>query len=127
MVLVWDAVPDLQLCPCGQWKCNLIPIIRSEVKLASILRLSHYTIPSTPDIEIAVIIPDSNDSFISEVVCSTREGPQQKIRDLSPHYDALHYVLLFPRGILGWCQVNVSEQSNKRIPTSINKQPTEKI
>ena len=42
-----------------------------------------------------------------DILLSKREGGLQKISELHPSYDPLHYVLLFPRGDDGW-HTNIS-------------------
>ncbi|CEM06285.1 unnamed protein product [Vitrella brassicaformis CCMP3155] len=59
-----------------------------------------YNVPTCN--EIAAFIPDGSQGNNREVLIFSRQQRLQRINELSPHYDALHFVLLFPRGELGW-------------------------
>ena len=61
-----------------------------------------YNLPSAP--EIARVIPESNSngSFQRDVILQSRSGKLKRISDLNAHYDPMHYVLMFPKGDLGW-------------------------
>lgn len=64
--------------------------------------------------EVAVIIPhddqDANSLSTRDVVYITKEGRIKRINETYSSYDPLHYVLLFPRGELGWT-VGIRHQS----------------
>lgn len=63
-----------------------------------------YAAPSAA--EVAVIIPGDLDSEQAtahrDVMYITKEGESHYINETHLFYDPLHYVLLFPRGELGW-------------------------
>lgn len=56
--------------------------------------------------EVAVILPGEMDSeqaaATRDVIYMTKAGELKSINELHSTYDPLHYVLLFPRGELGW-------------------------
>ena len=52
-----------------------------------------------------MVIPDAGEEFSNsrDIVLHRREGePLKRISELHPFYAALHYVLLFPQGQMGW-------------------------
>ena len=60
---------------------------------------------STMSGEIAVVIPGTEEGMSNsrDIVLYRRQGEHhQRISDLHPFYPALHYVLLFPMGQMGW-------------------------
>jgi len=61
-----------------------------------------YNKPETS--EISIMIPD--ESFQAkksqDIVIHLRDGPTKHISDCHPFYPALRYVVLFPKGQLGW-------------------------
>ena len=60
-----------------------------------------YNIPTAD--EIAVILPGDGMAYAPrDIVVQLRGGGFKKIFDTNPVYAPLHYVLLFPRGELGW-------------------------
>ena len=63
-----------------------------------------YNAPDAASNEISVMIPDegyhTRDS--QDIIIHLRDGPIQRISDCHPFYPALRYVLLFPKGQLGW-------------------------
>jgi Helitron helicase-like domain at N-terminus len=61
-----------------------------------------YNLPTSN--EVAVILPgnESESQATRDVVIYLRGGPLQRIHEAHPAYLPLHYVLLFPRGELGW-------------------------
>lgn len=64
-----------------------------------------YNLPSAASNEIAVILPGDGESLEAErdIILYRKAGePLQRIGDLHPLYQSLHYVLLFPTGQLGW-------------------------
>jgi hypothetical protein len=65
--------------------------------------LHKYGAPTSSDVAV-LMIGDGCDIEPSnrDILLSKREGSLQKISELHPSYDPLHYVLLFPRGDDGW-------------------------
>jgi hypothetical protein len=64
-----------------------------------------YNLPTAASNEIAVILPGDGDEVQGsrDIVLYRRNGQGlQRISDLHPLYQALHYVLLFPTGQFGW-------------------------
>ena len=63
-----------------------------------------YNLPTMSG-EIAVIIPGTGKGMSNsrDIILYRREGKcHQRISDLHSFYPALHYVLLFPKGQMGW-------------------------
>ena len=81
-----------------------LPQIR--LKLAEIPGKDHcrYNLPTAQ--EIAVIMPgqgdDADGNTYRGIILHLKDGPLCHINELNPLYLPLHYVLLFPRGELGW-------------------------
>ncbi len=65
--------------------------------------LRRYGAPTSSDVA-ALMIGDGHDINPSnrDILLGTHEGGLQRISELHPSYDALHYVLLFPKGDDGW-------------------------
>jgi len=65
--------------------------------------LHRYGVPISSDVA-ALMIGDGCDIEPSnrDILLSKHEGGIQKISELHPSYDPLHYVLLFPKGDDGW-------------------------
>ncbi len=64
-----------------------------------------YNLPTAAYNEIAVILPGDGDDVQGsrDIILYRRNGQGlQRISDLHPFYQALHYVLLFPTGQFGW-------------------------
>jgi hypothetical protein len=63
-----------------------------------------YNLPGAANREIAVIIPGEGDEErdLRDIILHKRGGGLRRVNELSPMYQALHYVLLFPTGQLGW-------------------------
>src|SRR6266542_6442542 len=64
-----------------------------------------YNLPTAASDEIAVILPGDGDKVQGsrDIILYRRNGQGlQRISDLYPLYQALHYVLLFPTGQFGW-------------------------
>ena len=64
-----------------------------------------YNLPTAASNEIAAIIPGSGDQPTAgrDIILHHKAGDGLKrISELHPFYPALHYVLLFPTGQLGW-------------------------
>jgi len=64
-----------------------------------------YNLPTAASNEIAVILPGDGDDVQGsrDIILYRRNGQGlQRISDLHPFYQALHYVLLFPTGQFGW-------------------------
>ena len=62
----------------------------------------HYNLPTTD--EIAVILPGDGalEGKCRDIILHQKDGGLKRISDYHPTYAPLHYVLLFPRGELGW-------------------------
>jgi len=63
-----------------------------------------YNLPGAANREIAVIIPGEGDASLEprDIILHRKGGGLRRINEMSPAYQALHYVLLFPTGQLGW-------------------------
>jgi hypothetical protein len=64
-----------------------------------------YNLPTAASNEIAAIIPGSGEEPTAgrDIILHCKAGEGLKcISELHPFYPALHYVLLFPTGQLGW-------------------------
>jgi hypothetical protein len=63
-----------------------------------------YNLPGAASTEVAVIVPGDGDEATEprDIVLRRRGGGLRRINETSPMYQALHYVLLFPTGQLGW-------------------------
>src|SRR6266545_1693462 len=64
-----------------------------------------YNLPTAASNEIAIILPGDGDKVQGsrDIILYRRNGQGlQRISDLHPFYQALHYVLLFPTGQFGW-------------------------
>ncbi|CAI2190530.1 18423_t:CDS:2 [Funneliformis geosporum] len=68
-----------------------------------IQNLYSYSVPTSSEVA-ALMIGDKHDiePLNRDILLKTREGGLQRISELHPSYDALHYVLLFPKGDDGW-------------------------
>jgi len=80
-----------------------------------------YNEPDPASNEISIMIPEDGyqKKGSQDIIIHLRDGPIQCISDCHPLYPALRYVLLFPKGQLGWhpnipCQEieNVNEVVN---------------
>ena len=63
-----------------------------------------YNLPTMSG-EVAVVIPGMGEGMSNsrDIILYHRQGEHhQRISDLHPFYPALHYVLLFPKGQMGW-------------------------
>jgi len=74
-----------------------------------------YNLPTAASNEIAIILPGDGDEVQGSrdiiLYCQNGQG-LQRISDLHPLYQALHYVLLFPTGQFGWSP-NISYASRE--------------
>ena len=63
-----------------------------------------YNLPGAASREIAVIIPGDGEQSREprDIILRLRGGGLRRINEMSPAYHALHFVLLFPSGQLGW-------------------------
>ncbi len=62
-----------------------------------------YNLPTAASNEIAVVVPgDGEVTGYRDIVLHRRDAPMETISECHPWYHALHYVLLFPTGQLGW-------------------------
>src|ERR1700724_1106021 len=63
-----------------------------------------YNLPGAANREIAVIIPGEGDITRDprDIILHRKGGGLRRINETSPAYQALHYVMLFPTGQLGW-------------------------
>jgi hypothetical protein len=62
-----------------------------------------YNLPTAN--EIAAVVPGNGEEDVSshrDIILRLIGGSLKRVSQLSPVYDALHYVLLFPRGEHGW-------------------------
>jgi hypothetical protein len=65
---------------------------------------NRYNTPSATTNEIALILPGDGDQVkdSQDIILYHRGGTLSRIDDCHPFYPALRYVLLFPKGQLGW-------------------------
>ena len=75
-----------------------------------------YNLPGAGSREIAVIIPGQDDMVTDprDIILYRKGGGLKHINEMSPMYQALHYVLLFPTGQLGWhpnIELNLPDQA----------------
>src|SRR5260221_5717184 len=63
-----------------------------------------YNEPDAGSKEISIMIPDEDYQIkvSQDIIIHVKDGPLQRISDCHPFYPALRYVLLFPKGQLGW-------------------------
>ena len=63
-----------------------------------------YNEPGPASTEISVMIPDEGyqTKESQDIIIHLRDGPIKRISDCHSFYPALRYVLLFPKGQLGW-------------------------
>ncbi|KZT31064.1 hypothetical protein SISSUDRAFT_995568 [Sistotremastrum suecicum HHB10207 ss-3] len=63
-----------------------------------------YNLPNVADGEIAAILPGPGNigAESRDIILRLHDGPLYRISDRHPAYHTLHYVLLFPKGELGW-------------------------
>lgn len=76
-----------------------------------------YNLPTAQ--EVAVVMPGHGDDVdgntYRDIILHLKDGPLKRINELNPLYLPLHYVLLFPRGELGWHpNIALAEDSNNR-------------
>ena len=72
--------------------------------------------PPTAD-EIGLLMSDTMTASNRDIVIRTRTDELEHISELHQHYDALHYVLIFPHGDAGW---TIDARSNGRRITTMN-------
>ena len=80
------------------WKLtrNMSPKQQCTIALHNLLTITN---------EIAAVIPGNEDQHSNrhDIVLHSRVGsPFKRISDINPFYPALHYVLRFPTGQMGW-------------------------
>jgi Helitron helicase-like domain at N-terminus len=63
-----------------------------------------YNLPTAANTEIAVVIPGEggNPNEYRDIILRRKGGGLRRISEMHPAYHALHFVLLFPTGQLGW-------------------------
>ena len=62
-----------------------------------------YNAPTASDVAAIMIGDDYNvDPSNRDILLKLHDGGLQRISELHPSYDPLHYVLLFPKGDDGW-------------------------
>ena len=63
-----------------------------------------YNLPSAATREIAVIIPGSGEEArdVRDIILWRQGGGLKRVNEMSPLYQSLHFVLLFPTGQFGW-------------------------
>ncbi|CAI2195031.1 6021_t:CDS:2, partial [Funneliformis geosporum] len=68
-----------------------------------IQNLHNYSVPTSSEVA-ALMIGDRHDiePLNRDILLKTRRGGLQRISELHSSYNALHYVLLFPKGDDGW-------------------------
>ena len=88
------------------WSQNHIPQPHVKLRLAQTPGTDpcRYNLPTAQ--EVSVIMPGQGDDVdgntYRDIILHLRDGPFRRINELNPLYLPLHYVLLFPRGELGW-------------------------
>ena len=78
-----------------------------------------YNEPDAASKEISIMIPEEgyDQKGSQDIIVNLRDGPLERISDCHPFYPALRYVLLFPKGQLGW-QPNIPYEEIEK--TSLN-------
>ena len=63
-----------------------------------------YNIPNAAVREISVVVPGSGEEArdVRDIILWRRGGALKRINEMSPLYQSLHFVLLFPTGQFGW-------------------------
>lgn len=79
--------------------------------------------------EVAVIVPSDqsveNGRNPRDVVYITKEGRIFHINEMHAYYDPLHYVLMFPRGELGWTIDIRQSDDNRDVHEEVDNEDTE--
>ena len=78
------------------------PHVRIIIRSDNVPDRRRYNLPAVP--EIAAFIPEPAEpaKHARHIVVQLREGGLHQISELNAAYDPLHFVLLFPRGEMGW-------------------------
>jgi hypothetical protein len=58
--------------------------------------------PTSSNVAVLVQATGMNGVGTKDIVLNLRDGTVNRMHDLHPSFDALHYVLLFPHGDNGW-------------------------
>src|SRR5436190_23790223 len=63
----------------------------------------HYNAPTAFEVA-AIMVGDGHELHVAnrDILLRMRDGGLQRISEIHPSYDPLHYVLLFPNGDDGW-------------------------
>ena len=95
-----------------------VPDVHVRLHFAAGSDQRRYNLPTAE--EVAVILPGdgAQPTDNRDIIIQTRAGPLQRIRETNPAYQALYYVLLFPRGEHGW-HLNIPLDVNNEQPLHI--------
>ena len=85
------------------FRTSEVPDISMLIHNDRTLNIHRYRAPTSSDVA-ALMIGDGHDVETSnrDILLSSHEEGLQRISELHPSYDPLHYVLLFPKGDDGW-------------------------
>jgi hypothetical protein len=73
-----------------------------------------YNLPTAE--EVAIILPgdEAQPADHCDIIIQTRAGPLKRIMETNPAYQALYYILLFPRGDHGWhCNIPLNLENGE--------------
>jgi hypothetical protein len=67
--------------------------------------------------EVAILMPGdgSNETHFRDIIISTIGRGLQRINEMNPSYDPLHYPLLFPNGDFGWANDLLQRGTNRNV------------
>ena len=90
-----------------------IPDVHVRLHFAAGTDQRRYNLPTAE--EVAIILPGdgAQPADYRDIIIQTRAGPLKRIMETNPAYQALYYVLLFPRGEHGW-HPNIPLDMNNR-------------
>ena len=79
-----------------------VPDVHVRLHFAAGSDQRRYNLPTAE--EVAIILPGDGEqpADYRDIIVQTRAGPLKRIMETNPAYQALYYVLLFPKGEHGW-------------------------
>ncbi|KIK50668.1 hypothetical protein GYMLUDRAFT_65175 [Collybiopsis luxurians FD-317 M1] len=85
-----------------------------------------YNLPAVE--ENAVVLPGPGEATDhQDIILQHKAGPLKRIYETNPAYAPLHYVLLFPRGELGWhCRIKYANNEGSRSDAEQDESETSK-
>ncbi|XP_065318893.1 uncharacterized protein LOC135926887 [Gordionus sp. m RMFG-2023] len=111
MLLEWEELQDIvhtynhfasQFLRVSSMIANGVPNISLNLKSTQSFDIRYRNKPTSS--EIAVLLPADGSDHIAhrDIILKTISGPLRRINELHSSYDPLQYVLLFPRGDIGY-------------------------